>query len=375
MPNSDDNQGPWGPRKAQKNWAQTPPPRPPVGGEWEFLHRAWKNLIASPGMGALVIGGLFLMWIFSGVYYVDTDEQGIVLRFGKAVQTTAPGLHMHLPWPIEQALTPNVTKVNRIEIGFRTPETRSRSNANTTDVPIPEESLMLTGDENIVDINFTVFWRIKDAKAYVFNIRNPEMTVKALTESAMREVVGQESIKDILTLKRIAVQNRTQELVQKALDDYNSGIAIVQVQLKKVDPPEQVIDAFRDVQRAKADQQRIRNHAEAYRNEVLPKARGQSERIIQQAEAYKREVVISSQGEAQRFLSVLTAYRKGKDVTTRRMYIETLQDVLSRVRKIILDSDAAPMIPYLPLSRDDPRQLATQPRAQRPATAPQVNKP
>jgi membrane protease subunit HflK len=301
------------------------------------------------GKGALIIvGALVLLWLASGIYRVLPDEQGIVLRFGKYVYTTQPGLHLRFPWPIETVETPKVTRVNRLEVGVRTDST---SAARASARQVPEEALMLTGDENIVDINFTVFWVINDATRYLFNIRNQEGTVKAAAESAMREVVGRTPIASALAEGRKVIEGDTQKLLQEILDSYGAGITVTEVQLQKVDPPAPVIDAFRDVQRARADQERKRNEAEGYRNSILPVARGESVRMVQEAEAYKQQVVAEAQGEAQRFLSVYNAYLTAQDVTMRRIYIETMEAILKNTNKIILDKSAqgSGVLPYLPL--------------------------
>ncbi|BBK32499.1 membrane protease subunit HflK [Stella humosa] len=300
------------------------------------------------GRGILVVVVvLALIWLGSGFYRVLPDEQGVVLRFGEFVKTTQPGLNYHLPTPIESVLTPKVTRVNRVEIGFRAAETVRGSAVRQ----IPEESLMLTGDENIVDINFTVFWVIRNAGEFLFNIRSPEQTVKAASESAVRESIGQIPIALALAEGRREIEQNTLRLLQEVLDNYKAGILITQVQLQKVDPPGPVIDAFRDVQRARADQERLRNEAEAYRNDIIPRARGEAERLIQESEAYKQEVVARSEGDAQRFISVYTAYKVAPDVTTQRIYLETMEDVLRGVNKVLIDknSGGSGVVPYLPL--------------------------
>ena len=271
---------------------------------------------------------LIVIWALSGLYRVLPDEQGVVLRFGKFVNTTQPGLNYHLPFPIERVLTPKVTKVNRIDVGFRGESDSGRS-SGVGDVP--EESLMLTGDENIVDINYSVFWLIKDAGKFLFNIQSPVETVKATSETAMREVIAKSEIQSILTEGRSKIEVEVQEITQGILDEYGSGIQVTQVQTQKADPPDQVIDAFRDVQAARADRERSKNEAEAYANDVIPRARGEAEKILQQAEAYKKEVVAKAEGEASRFLAIYTEYSKAKQVTQERMYLETMEKVLADI--------------------------------------------
>jgi len=291
----------------------------------------------------LAILVVLAIWGFSGFYRVQPDEQGVVLRFGKWVQTTQPGLNYHLPYPVESVFTPKVTRENNIDIGF------TQTGGGQRDVPA--ESLMLTGDENIVDIDFSVVWVIKDAGKYLFNIRDPELTVRAVAESAMREVIGKTPIQSALTEGRQDIEIQTKDLVQAALDEYEAGIEIRRLKLQKVDPPQEVIEAFRDVQAARADQERLRNEAEAYENDILPRARGQAEKIIQDAEAYKEQIVAEAEGEAARFTSVYAQYSKAKDVTRKRMYLDTMGQIFAGMNKIIIDKSAsgAGVLPYLPL--------------------------
>jgi membrane protease subunit HflK len=306
---------------------------------------------------AVIIIVLAVLWLASGFYRVLPDEVGVVLRFGAYNRKTDPGLNYHLPTPIETVLLPSVTHINRIEIGYRSNELHGGGNRQ-----IPEEGLMLTGDENIVDINFTVFWLVKDAQAYLFNIRGSEGTVKSAAESAMREVVGETPIAQALAEGRGKIETDTQHLLQQILDSYHAGIEITQVQLAKVDPPTPVIDAFRDVQRALADRERLRNEAEAYRNDILPKARGAAVQVRQDAEAYKAEIVARATGDADRFIAVYRAYKVAKDVTVERLYLETMEEILKNSSKVIIDKPAegqSGVLPYLPL----PNLLHTTPPA------------
>ena len=296
----------------------------------------------------LILAILAIVWAASGLYRVLPDEQGVVLRFGKFVKTTQPGLNYHIPFPIESVLTPKVTKVNRMDVGFRSGADSGFSSGGVADVP--EESLMLTGDENIVNIDFSVFWVIKDAGNFLFKIQDPQGTVKAAAETAMREVIARSNIQPILTEGRSRIEIETQEIIQMILDEYNSGIQITQVQTQKADPPDQVIDAFRDVQAARADMERSKNEAEAYANDVIPRARGEAAKILQAAEAYKKEVVARAEGEASRFVAIYTEYAKAKVVTQERMYLETMEKVLADIDKVIIDKNAgAGVVPYLPL--------------------------
>ena len=284
----------------------------------------------------------FILWLLTGFYKVNANEQGVVLRFGEWVRTTLPGLHYHLPYPIEIAKTPKVTKVNKTEIGFRVIGTSQRM--------LLEESLMLTGDENIVDINFSVFWIIDDAGKFLFKLRNPEKSVKSVSESVMREVIRVTPIVDALAAGRQEIEILSLSKIQNVLDSYESGVKITQLQLQKVDPPDQVIDSFRDVQRARADKEKVINEAIAYKNDLIPRARGEAEQILQEAEAYKREIVARSEGDADRFNSVLKAYKNNEDVTRNRIYLETLEKIFQNATKVIIDTkQGSGVLPYLPL--------------------------
>ena len=328
-------------------------PTPPNIDEVISKLQALINRFLGGGKGGakpIIIGLIILLivWTLSGLYRVLPDEQGVVLRFGKFVKTTQPGLNYHLPFPIENVLTPKVTKVNRMDIGFRSERDSGFSSGGVADVP--EESLMLTGDENIVNIDFSVFWVIKDAGNFLFKIQDPEGTVKAAAETAMREVIARSDIQPILTEGRSLIETDTQEIIQKILDEYTSGIQITQVQTQKADPPDQVIDAFRDVQAARADMERSKNEAEAYANDVIPRARGEAQKILQAAEAYKKEVVAKAEGEASRFLAIYNEYKNAKSVTQERMYLETMEKVLADIDKVIIEKNAGSgVVPYLPL--------------------------
>jgi len=300
-------------------------------------------------LGKPIIFGLILLvvvWAFSGFYRVFPDEHGVVLRFGKFISTTQPGLNYHIPYPVETALTPKVTKVNRIDVGFRSASDSGRTSGIDD---VSEESLMLTGDENIVNIDFSVFWVIKDAGQFLFKIQSPVETVKAAAETAMREVIAKSKLQSILTEGRSKIEIETQEIAQGLLDEYESGIQITQVQTQKADPPDEVIDAFRDVQAARADMERSKNEAEGYQNDVIPRARGDAAKILQEAEAYKKKVIAMAEGEASRFLAIYNEYAKAKRVTQERMYLETMEKVLADIDKVIIDRKAGGVVPYLPL--------------------------
>ena len=299
---SDDFQGrggsPWGTPPGGGNGSGKGPTPPDIDALIRDIQsKINKFLPGGSSSGGKPIGLILIIiafvWLASGLYRVGPDEQGVVLRFGKFVKTTQPGLHYHIPLPIETVQTPKVTKVNRIDIGFRSERDSGFSQGGGV-ADVPQESLMLTGDENIVNIDFSVFWVIKDAGKFLFEIQDPEGTVKAAAETAMREVIAKSKIQPVLTEGRAQIEIETQEIIQSILDEYNSGIQITQVQTQKADPPDQVIDAFRDVQAARADMERSKNEAEAYANDVIPRARGEAAKIMQAAEAYKQKVVAAS---------------------------------------------------------------------------------
>jgi membrane protease subunit HflK len=350
--------GPWGGGNRGNGSGPSPRGRGPQTPDFEELLRRGQDRFRRVLPGnfnsrtwiAVVVIAIVVLWLLNGFYTVAADEVGVVLRFGAYNRTTQPGLNYHLPSPIEKVLTPSVTRVNRTEIGYRSAEGALTRGAATRQ--LPEEALMLTGDENIVDINFAVFWVIKDAKAYLFDIRAPDATVKSAAESAMREVIGETPIAQALAEGRGKIETDTHGLLQGILDAYGAGIEVTQVQLQRVDPPGPVIDAFRDVQRALADREKLRNQAEAYRNDIVPKARGAAAAVKQEAEAYRQEIIARSQGDADRFTSVYNAFKAAQDVTLQRLYLETMEEVLKNSNKVIIDKSAqggSGVLPYLPL--------------------------
>lgn len=300
----------------------------------------------------LVLLVLFLLWGASGIFIVQPDEVGVVLRFGAYDRVETAGPHYHLPFPIESVYRPKVTQVRRAELGFRN-ITGSTSLQQGQSRTVANESLMLTGDENIVNVQFTVQYQIKDPVAYLFNVSEPAWTVKNAAEAAMREVIGYSVIDSALTDGKSQIQTDTRDLLQKIMDRYETGISIVAVQMQDVHPPKEVIDAFKDVASAREDRSRIINEAEAYQNEVLPKARGLAAEIENKAEAYKETQIRTAKGESARFLAVLAEYNKAKDVTRKRLYLETMEKVLSNpnLEKVILSDKSAQVVPYLPLER------------------------
>ena len=308
---------------------------------------------------AAVVAAAVVGW-YAFFFRVDPDELGVVMRFGEFVRQEPPGLHFRLPYPIEEVVRPKVTRQNITEIGMRSASfERGFGGAGIQDVK--EESLMLTGDENTVDIDFVVYWRIKDAAQYLFNIQNPDNTVKEVAESAMREVVGQSNIQPILTEARQKTEAAVLALIQQTLDTYQAGIQIDQVTLQKVDPPSDVIDAFRDVQAARADKERLQNEAFSYANKVVPEARGEAERILQAAEGFKQQTVAEAQGQTARFLKVYEEYKKAPDVTRKRIFLETMERVFGGTDKIIIDGKSGQgVVPYLPLDQLQQRRQPTE---------------
>ena len=347
--------GPWGSGPQQSG------PSPPD--LEEFLRRSQdklRNVLPGGNLGgkglALIALAAIAIWGLSGFFRVEPDELGVVLRFGKYVRDVKPGLNYHLPYPIESVLTPKVTRVNRIDIGLRNVEDLRRG---TTTREVPEESLMLTGDENIVNVDFSVFWLVKPngASDYLFNIQQPEGTVKAVAESAMREVIGRSTLDEILARQNIEMP--VHDLMQSTLDRYGAGVQITQVQLQKVDAPAQVIDAFRDVQAARIDQERAKNEAETYANKVIPEAKGRAAQITQSAEAYRKQTVAEATGASSRFRQIYDEYKKAPEVTRQRMYLETMERLFGGTDKVIVDSTATGgVVPYLPLD-----QLMRRPQA------------
>jgi len=354
---------PWGNPRPGGPWG-TPPPTPPGGGnrgggpDLDDLIRQAQDAVrryvpsgGGSGRGLLILGAiLFALWAASGFYRVQPDEQGVVLRFGAFDRTAAPGLNYHVPWPVESVETPRVTTENLIFIGFRSGDGAPAPARGPVGRDVIEESLMLTGDENIIDIDFVVRWRIRDAGDFLFNTRTPEVTIKSAAESVMREVIGRTPIQPALTEARGQIEDSVRAGTQAIMDQYKAGVAITQVQLQKVDPPAAVIEAFRDVQRAAADRERQRNEAEAYRNDIIPRARGEAERMMQEAQGFRDSQEARAKGEAQRFTSVLGAYQSAQDITMRRLYLETMEEILRRNPKVLVDDKLQGLVPFLNLT-------------------------
>lgn len=375
---NDQNGGPWGKPQGGGNRGGNRGGGEPQGPDFEdFLKKGQDNLKRMfPGGGApqgprgtprlflFGLGAAVALWLASGIYSVQEGQQAAVLRFGKWVATTHPGINYHLPYPVERVIVERVEELNRTDSGVQVKYDYALKANNSI-------NLMLTGDENIVSIEFTVHWFIKDLGAYLFRIDDPKEAVKDAAESAVREIVAQNTFAFALTKGRGEITDKAQALLQKMLDNYHSGIQIQRIQLRSVDAPTQVIDAFRDVQRARADHESKINEAKAYSNGVIPVARGEAAQVIQGAEAYKKAVVDNALGESSRFLSVLAKYQQAPEITRKRLLIEATQTVMTGVNKVIVDGKtggAQSVLPYLPLPSLKPVETP----APEPEPAPQL---
>jgi modulator of FtsH protease HflK len=317
---------------------------------WGVVKTGVGDLFRIPRLGrggvASLVGVVIAAWLSTAFYRVQPDEKGVVLRFGKWVATTDPGLHVHLPYPIDTVLLPKVTQINQVQLGVG-------ASAATGGVQLDRGRQMPTGDENIVEADCTVFWKIRDPGQFLFRVDNPELAVKITAEGALRDVISRTPIQAAMSDKRQQIADETLASLQSLLDDEHAGVEITQVQLQRVEPPRAVIDAFNDVQRARADQERARNEAEAYANDILPRARGQAERVRQEAEAYKIQVVNLARGEAEAFLPLLRSYEAAKDVTAWRLYLDSVDEVLKKASKVIVDTSGkgvSSVVPYMPVS-------------------------
>ena len=311
-----------------------------------------KFKIGGPRNISILIIVALIIWLATGFYRVEPDEQGIELLFGKWNQvTTEPGLHYFFPTPFGKTMTPKVESIRKINVGYRSASELGFS-SNSSDRNVLEESLMLTGDQNIVDVNFTVLYKIKDAGKFLFKLRNPETTVKDMSESVMREIVGQRDLEFLLTGGRQEVEQVVRSDLQDILDEYESGILVQSIQLQSVNPPALVIDAFDEVQRARQDKEKLVNEANSYMNKIVPNARGDAAKLVQEATAYKEQVIKQAEGVAQNFIDVYNSYKVTKYVTRQRIYLETLTEVLEGPNKIILDStgEGQGVVPYLPIN-------------------------
>ena len=308
--------------KKTNNGGSSPGRLPPIGG------------------GIIILIALFV-WLASGIYIVDASERGVVFRFGRYLETTQPGPHWHIPWPIDSKEIVNVSEVRTIEVGYR----------NNARNKVPNEALMLTDDENIVDLQFAVQYVRTNPEDYLFYNREPDIAVKQIAESAIREIVGKSKMDFVLQEGREEIALNARDLMQSVLDRYRTGISVSQVTMQNAQPPDQVQAAFDDAVKAKQDQERQKNEGQAYFNDVVPKARGTAARLSQEAEAYRGRVVAAAEGEASRFVSVLTEYEKAPKVTRERMYIEAMQTVYTNTTKVLVDQKSNSNLLFLPLDR------------------------
>lgn len=352
----------WNPGNNNQNDGDEPPSSGDKGPDFSKLTGAFKRIpgFAPSGGGKTkwVLLVLIAVWLLSGIYIVNPDEQGVVLRFGKYNRTVEAGPHYALPFPIETVYTPKVTQVQRVEVGFRSAQ-GGRTFQQGANRSLPEEAATLTGDENIVNVQFSVQYQIKDPVEYLFNVTNQTAVVKNAAEAAMREVIGNSQIDSALTDGKLQIQTEATQLLQEILDRYKVGVRVIAVQLQDVHPPKEVSDAFKDVASAREDKSRIINEAEAYRNELIPKARGLAAEVENQAQAYKETRIRNAEGETARFLSLFEEYKQAKDITKKRMYLETMEEILSRpgMEKIILPKETAGRaLPFLPLLQSAPQR-------------------
>lgn len=366
----DGGQGPWGkPKAAAKPKTVRPEARPYAGRDTgkraqpeledvvnqmaEKLRGFWRDGGSNgTGNGPGGVGyewwavGVFLLYLISGLYVVAPEEQGVVTRFGAYVKTTDSGLNYHLPWPVEKVVKLPVTRVNQLEVGFRSGEEGSDP------IDMEAESMMLSGDQNIVDLDFTVNWKIANPSAFIFNVADAQGTLVDVAESVMREVIGRHPVDDVLTSNKAAIQHEARVQMQKVLNSYKLGIVVVNVSLQRVNPPMEVIEAFRDVQAANADKQRLINEARGYANQIVPLARGEAAKLLEQAAGYKSAKVAEATGAAERFNAQVGAYQQAPQVTRDRLYLETMESVMKDTPKVVTTSRGANgVLPFLPLDR------------------------
>ncbi len=307
---------------------------------FEEFNKSPKKIIG------LISLGITLLWLLSGFYKVDSDENAVILYFGKFYAVSTPGLNYHIPYPFGKVIKQSVTRVNTEEFGYNSSNSNKKNNRN-----FEAESLMLTGDENIVDIEFQVQWQVANIEHFTFNIDEPNLSIRKAAESAMREIIARTPISEALSDGKSKIEQSSRDLLQQTLDSYQSGVRVILVQLRRVDPPAQVIDAFRDVQTAKADKEREINEAQSYANDIIPRARGNAAQMEGQAEAYRQQVIADAQGEANRFLAIYNQYSKAKQVTRNRIYTQTMEEIYRNMNKVVIDqsSSKSGVTPYFPV--------------------------
>jgi membrane protease subunit HflK len=365
---NNDNDGrpnPWGRPQGSNNGDNNRPNRPNDGADFDLdaiLSRAKKgfnNYVPNGGSGnsgfqnsgrfiGIAVLVVLTIWLLSGIYFIQPNQNGVVLTFGKYTRTDeTPGAKWRAPWPIQSVNIVDVTVERRIQIGYNSNEKGFNKNQSAS---VHNEGLMLTGDENIIDINFVVLWRVGNAKDFLYSVRDPEDTIAMVAASTMREIIGQTNIQPALTDARTKIQSDARVLMQKLLDEYNSGVTINNVQLQKVDPPDAVVDAFNEVQRARQEKEKLKNQADTYRKDIIPRAKGEAVKMLNDAEAYKAQVVSKATGDASRFNSVYTAYKNSPEVTSERMYLETAEEIIKNTKTFIMGNKDSNVLPYLPLN-------------------------
>ena len=346
--------GTWNKPPKKSPWDKGTPP-PDIDELLNNLQNKFKIGLPKKGGLSLIIIIAIVVWLATGVFIVDPEEQGVIKRFGEVTNVVGPGPHYHLPSPIETVQIEPVTAVRRLEVGFRTIQTGPPAKYRR----VLKESLMLTGDENIIDVQFIVQYRISNLENYLYSLTNPDVTVKSAAESAMREVIGDTTVTEALTVGKGIIEQTTARLLQETMEGYKGGIKIENVKLQDVHPPDEVKEAFKDVVSAREDREKMINDAEGYRNNLVPKARGEAAQVINNAKAYAKEKILVATGETQRFNMVYDEYIKAKDVTRERILLETMASVLPKVNKVIADKDmGGNVLPFLPLDPKNLGQLA-----------------
>lgn len=356
----DDKKDPWGNREKKPGDQQSPPDLDEVvkqmqnkitklfggkgGGGGEGGGASGGGASPSSSLIGLIIGVLFVVWLASGIYIVDPGERGVVTRFGSYVATTEPGPHWRIPFPVDKVEVVNVDQIRDVEVGYRSSPGRS-------DNSVPQEALMLTQDENIVDIKFAVQYRVKDAKDYLFSVRDPHTTLREATESAVREAIGKSKMDFVLTQGQSDIAVRTENLIQEILDRYSTGLLVTSVNLQSAQPPQEVKGAFEDAIKAREDNERLKNDAEAYANDIIPRARGNAARQLEEASGYKARVVAQAEGESKRFTELLAEYKKAPQVTRDRLYLDTIEWVMGNTSKVLVDVEGGNNLLYLPLDK------------------------
>ncbi len=339
--------GTWNKPPNKSPWEKGPQP-PDIDELLSNLQDKFKIGLPKKGVFSYIIILAIIVWLATGIFIIDPEEQGVIKRFGEVTEVVGPGPHYHLPTPIETVQIAPVTAVRRLEIGFRTiqlgPPAKYRR--------VLKESLMLTGDENIIDVQFIVQYRISDLENYLYSLTNPDVTVRSAAESAMREVIGDSSVTEALTVGKGIIEDTTALLLQQTMNSYKGGIKIENVKLQDVHPPDAVKEAFKDVVSAREDREKMINDAEGYRNNLVPKARGEAAQLINSAKGYAKEKVLVAIGESERFNLVYEEYKKAKDITRERILLETMASILPKVNKVIADKElGGNVLPFLPIGQ------------------------